>query len=340
MSAPTGPICILGMPRSGTTWLAKLFDSHPDTLYRHEPDSAGALHPIPLLAAPDREAEDLVVMRAFLAGLRQRRTARICGKLPLFPKASMPGWRGRVQRASIYAARLTPRALRLPVLEPVHPGRPAPRVVWKSIESTGRAGLIARADPRGRLLLVIRHPCGQIHSTLRGEGRNHFAETTATADDWGVFERLLATPQARRHGLTRQRLEQASAPERLAWRWLLFNEKAVAELAERSNARICLYEDLCARPAAVARTLFDFAGLPWAREVDAFLAASTAVDDARYYSLLRDPRRAASAWREHLPSAVRARILDVVDGSAPGRLCLQAAPEPEPALVERAEPRA
>ena len=31
-------ILIVGAPRSGTTWLAKIFDSHPATLYRHEPD--------------------------------------------------------------------------------------------------------------------------------------------------------------------------------------------------------------------------------------------------------------------------------------------------------------
>ena len=37
------PILILGAPRSGTTWLAKIIDSHPDVLYRHEPDAADAL---------------------------------------------------------------------------------------------------------------------------------------------------------------------------------------------------------------------------------------------------------------------------------------------------------
>lgn len=31
-----GCILLFGLPRSGTTWLGKLFDSHPDTLYRHE----------------------------------------------------------------------------------------------------------------------------------------------------------------------------------------------------------------------------------------------------------------------------------------------------------------
>jgi hypothetical protein len=30
---------IVGAPRSGTTRLAKIFDSRPDVLYLHEPDS-------------------------------------------------------------------------------------------------------------------------------------------------------------------------------------------------------------------------------------------------------------------------------------------------------------
>ena len=29
-------IIILGYPRSGTTWFANLFNSHPDVVYRHE----------------------------------------------------------------------------------------------------------------------------------------------------------------------------------------------------------------------------------------------------------------------------------------------------------------
>ncbi|MGH7046545.1 MAG: hypothetical protein ACREE2_09200 [Stellaceae bacterium] len=31
---------ILGSARSGTSWLGKAFDSHPDVIYRHEPDTA------------------------------------------------------------------------------------------------------------------------------------------------------------------------------------------------------------------------------------------------------------------------------------------------------------
>jgi hypothetical protein len=30
---------VFGLPRSRTTWLGKIFDSQPDTLYRHEPNN-------------------------------------------------------------------------------------------------------------------------------------------------------------------------------------------------------------------------------------------------------------------------------------------------------------
>ena len=33
-----GQIFVFGMPRSGTSWLGKIFDSHPDVVFRHEPD--------------------------------------------------------------------------------------------------------------------------------------------------------------------------------------------------------------------------------------------------------------------------------------------------------------
>ena len=34
----SAPILLVGLPRSGTTWVGKIFDSHPSTLYLHEPD--------------------------------------------------------------------------------------------------------------------------------------------------------------------------------------------------------------------------------------------------------------------------------------------------------------
>ena len=47
---PSRSILVVGLPRSGTTWIGKIFDSHPRTLYLHEPDSAVPMNGIPLIA--------------------------------------------------------------------------------------------------------------------------------------------------------------------------------------------------------------------------------------------------------------------------------------------------
>jgi len=313
-------ICILGLPRSGTTWVGKIFDSHPATLYRHEPDSGGALHDVPIHATPRQGGTTTDRVRTFLHELPRRRSLRVCGRRPLFAKDYLPGWRGAVRRASIHCGRLAAPFVSTPVLEPVEPRQPEPRVVWKSIESTGRAGLIASADPGVRVILVVRHPCAQIDSTLRGESGGRFTDPSAAADDWGIFECLLETQQARRRKLTMEQLSRSTPDERLAWRWLLFNEKAIEELRGRPNSYVLRYEDLCERPLLVARMLFLFTGLRWSASVEAFVNDSTTGADESRDSLYRDPERAAWGWRERLDPAVRARILGVVAGSTPGDL--------------------
>jgi hypothetical protein len=70
-------ILVLGFPRSGTTWLAKIFDSHPSILYRHEPDELTPLQPGMAPASQIR------------AWLRQRRW-RVAAKRPNFRKSWRP----------------------------------------------------------------------------------------------------------------------------------------------------------------------------------------------------------------------------------------------------------
>lgn len=319
-SAMPGPICILGMPRSGTTWVGKIFDSHPDTLYRHEADSGSALRAVPVHVPAKTDSATTRQMKEFVAGLPTQRSLKVCGKLPLFAKRHLPGWRGAVHRGSVYAAKLAASWVDLPVFEPVDRHRGEPRPVWKSIESTGRAGLIARVDPSASIILLVRHPCGQIDSTLRGEQAGQFTDDCPSADDWGIFRRLCETPQARRRALDLDTMKAMSPVERLAWRWLLFNEKAMEELQGHPNARVICYESLCEQPVEESRALLEFAGLGWDPAVESFLASSSERDDGRYYSVNRDPLAAANGWRHRLDSRTVETIRTVVADSAPGRL--------------------
>src|SRR5262245_981732 len=74
------------MPRSGTTWLGKILDSHPQTLYRHEPDTWRRIDAVPLFATPAGSGDLCPVLRDFLASLPGMLADRVCGKRPLFPK--------------------------------------------------------------------------------------------------------------------------------------------------------------------------------------------------------------------------------------------------------------
>src|SRR6185312_9542294 len=67
-------ILVLGSPRSGTTWLAKILDSHPDVIYRHEPDEY--LPPVP---GKDSRAQ----IQAWI----DARELRVATKKPFFQKS-------------------------------------------------------------------------------------------------------------------------------------------------------------------------------------------------------------------------------------------------------------
>ncbi len=316
------PILLFGMPRSGTTWLGKVFDSHPETLYRHEPDSGGALDgKIPLLAET-AQAEDFdAAARAFLAILPRDDRLRVTGKLPVFPKRYQPPGATTLRRLLLFAAKgLPPRIRGERVPEFVRQGDESIRLVWKSIESLGRLGVFTRLFPQARGIQIVRHPCGYVASVLRGEAKGLLPGSRPTSEDYGIFEMLLQTEPARRRGLDRGFFEALEPVERLAWRWLLFNEKALEDIEPLQNARAVTYESLCEAPVDGYRALFEFAGLSWERQTEDFLAESTHNDRSAYFSVYKNPLEAAMRWQRELDERDQQAVMQVVADTAPGRL--------------------
>jgi hypothetical protein len=93
-------ILILGSPRSGTTWLAKIFDSHPDILYRHEPDE---------LTPPTPGLNPTEQLRAWL----RQRGKSVAAKRPYFRKSWRPA---TLDHTRVVIAATLALAHRLPVL--------------------------------------------------------------------------------------------------------------------------------------------------------------------------------------------------------------------------------
>lgn len=304
-------VLLLGAPRSGTTWIGKILDSHPDVLYRHEPDTLDRGGDLPkMVPEPDIPAWHAEA-RAYLLRLAGLARLKTSGKRPLFPKSFRAPVADRLYVAHVNLLRLASAVPGLDALAGSVPvadlaARRPERIVIKSVSGCGCAGLFAAALPEARIVFVIRPPLGQIASLLDGVRRGLMSL-------WDAMYGLETWPGARRRGLTDAALARLPPAEQLAWYWVLLNEKALGELAGRARVRVLPYRALCDDPPAGARALLAFAGLDWSPATAAFVAASTSfTGPARYFDVRRNLTGTGSRWRAVLTAEDRARIAAVV----------------------------
>lgn len=306
-------ILVFGMPRSGTTWVGKLFDSHPDTLYRHEPDSVQRLS-LPLFPEKTDAPRFREELEKFVVLLPRLRSPKVVGKQPLFPKSYQSTTALLAYRASVAAAK-TVSHIKQDFPAPYRPtaGRfDRACLVWKSIESDGRLGVCIEVLRATRAIHLIRHPCGYVASVLRGEAAHRFGDLTPSADDLWFLKMLLATPTGKTHGLTLDDLKRLTPEERLAWGWVLNQEKILADVACSERVLTVRYEDVCAEPLMMTRRMFEFTGLDWQPQTEAFIRASTRQTETGYYSVFKNPRASAERWRSELAPQVIERILRIL----------------------------
>jgi len=305
--ALAAPILILGAPRSGTTWLARIIDSHPDVLYRHEPD---ATLPSPLVLTKD----GLGPLLARWAAETGARTWRPC-----FRKSWQPGWaRGLriVLAAAVSAAARLPPPLRAlaDVRVPDLGARAASRLAIKSIAWTEGAAVLARALPGSRTIFILRHPCGQVASVIRGNGLGRFDLKSEGTDM--PFDEAGAIRFAAASGIDEPAFQVLPDAAKYAWSWRAFNETAYAALGAQPNVHVVLYEALCAQPDALARRILKFAGLDWNPQTADFVARSSAHQGAAgYFAICRNAAAAAEAWRTALAPADQEAVRAVASAS-------------------------
>ncbi len=302
-------LLLFGMARSGTSWIGKIFDSHPATLYRHEPDRA--LPDVPMAPRLEEVERLLIPVQRFFSQLPGINTAQVAGSLPVFPKQYRTSIAQHIHRASVLSA-VTGSSLqfRVPVFQCAHVGKPDIPVVWKSIDSLGRLGVILRIIENCRAIFITRHPCGSISSTLRGEAQHKFSSSVSASEDYGIMRMFLETA-GRSRGLTVELLRKFHPVERMAWIWVLTNEKAAEETRGLDRCMSVRYEDVCWDPTDKVKELFAFAGLSWNSQTSNFLTASTlgsapakfdqlTQNSRRYYSVFKDPIRAADNWKSEM----------------------------------------
>lgn len=321
--APEQVILLLGAPRSGTTWLAKIFDSHPDVLYRHEPDTVFRDERMQNFFRSADIPALREVAETYLRRLIGTSTLKTAGSLPIFAKNYYPAAVQSLRRGIIYALRVaeklgaatrTVKHIPIPdMLDPAH--HPNLRVVIKSVSSRGRTRLFAEALQGCRVIYIVRDPCGQVASMRRGTELGKF-------EDRIYPEEILFTDQAALYGLTAERLRGMTYVEQLAWNWAILNEKAIDDLAGLSRAKVIRYQDLCMDPIGQAQELFAFCGLSWNEQTEVFVHESTRSNAPdRYYQVFKNTEAAMNKWRGELDREEQQQILSVVRQTSLKALC-------------------
>ena len=304
-------ILLFGLPRSGTTWLGKILDSHPDTLYRHEPDSVRRIESVPLLPGEPSQGM-LSQLREYCRDVRNNRVLKVAGKTPIFEKSYLSSLALLRYKLGIGIAQIASRAgVHVPVPGAPTNGDEGVTIVWKSIESLGRLGVLLQALPAARALHIVRHPCGSVASIERGEAGSRFGDISPASEDYQLLEMLLDTATGQSWGYSMADIRAMRPEERLAWRWAVFNDKALEETKDDKRVLMFAYERLCEAPLATARELIAHSGLEWSAQVERFIAASTGATDSRYYSVFKNPHKAAWSWQGAMEPAKAERIINL-----------------------------
>lgn len=261
---------ITGMPRSGTSWVSQIFDSSPSVRYRLSPLFS---HEFKNQVGTDASRADWerVFRGSYVSDneFMDQTARRAVGQFPRFAiKDNDPPW-----------------------------------LVVKFNRFQNLVEPLLTCFPELRMVSIVRHPCGAIHSWLTapkefppgadplehwrsGAAKKTGPEDFFGFDDWKRVTRLHLRLQAER-------------PDQL---------------------RIERYEDLVEDPTAGTERMFEFVGLELTEQTRDFLKASQARHDVSEYAVFKD-KAVKDRWRRELQAEIRTAILDELDGTDLAPFC-------------------
>jgi hypothetical protein len=330
-------VLLAGTPRSGTTWLANILNSHPRSLYSHEPLSRlSSLH-IEHILDRVREGEPLSAADRNTVLDDWSNAYPVIRRAPFFRKSY--GWLPhRLVWACWLAVQMTGRghAAFRKTFSP--PGGGYDLVVKQG----GLSGQIIQSLRPDRLVIIVRHPCGVAASLMRGQ-RMGLMDLEHRAE-WLKHNQHMCDEL----GYSAREIKGLSACEFCAVKWLTENLQYHRAATSHPNCRVVVYEELCSDPLLVSQSLFE--GLEWklTPQTIRFIEVSTSTSFHRwrtwltarnkYFSVYRFSGSNSGAWRNEL-SADEQRTVMRVAGSLWQELESQQTYDSDSAAPESAEVR-
>ncbi|MDB4476074.1 sulfotransferase, partial [bacterium] len=159
-------VLVCGLARSGTTWVAKMLDSHPDTRYVHEPDDLIEFRQYLKHAATTGRAANI---RELVAALNSPKRINQSGSWPVCRKRHEGELGYRARQVNALALRLASRRLgNLRMRSLTSANDYALSTVWKSVNQLHALPGLMDTWPEMKVMLLLRHPAAVIASRKRG----------------------------------------------------------------------------------------------------------------------------------------------------------------------------
>jgi hypothetical protein len=307
---PSRRLLIVGVPRSGTSWLGRALALTKDASYVHEPDHERYVVPamyakrrlglFPVLAPGDRApGYKRLWERAFRDELETRTLPyRIASRL--FWNASEPEFEAALAyprpRRSV---RL--RAAAFLGSRPTRDGEEKPLVIAKSAHAALSVEWIAQ-EMGPTVIVVVRHPLDVLASWVELGIR----ECRIALDTYpGVRERLLIP-----HGIDPPS-RKASPLTRAAWNLGLLASSLQASVGRHPDWHTVNHEDFIQDPLTRYRELCDILGLEWTTSIEVFLEQSAARPGAGFETN-RVAAQLTDRWRRVFSEAQAQEVTGVL----------------------------
>jgi len=173
------------------------------------------------------------------------------------------------------------------------------------------------------MLYIVRSVFGQINSVLKGSNAGAF-DNNQTHE---LSEEALVHLYELHSDKNKEPLEKVlaySLVEQLAYRWLVFNEKALIEAEHYPNrVKVISYDYLCEKPEQCARDIFKFLKLDFHQQSQKFIMTSTSSHNDTFYSVNKDPVKARSSWKKNFDQEQVAKINNIISGSLSEKITKQ-----------------
>jgi Sulfotransferase family len=294
-SAPEPPLFLVGIPRAGTTWTARVL-SNEESLYPvMEPDNDARSAPaiwakrrvgrFPILRPGDREDDVQRLWAWALAGAPQTTRLKVAARILRLTRPS--GRRRFYQGKTSVVMQVAGLVGANPPIRPV-PGLSDRRLFVKTVLLPLAVEWLAD-ETNADVLILLRHPGNVLSSWMKLDLNLEYTRL----DDHPAIRRQIEQKQIPRPG--------SDPLERMVWHIGVLDAGLEAAAARHPTWQVRTHEDLCIEPIDKFKRLFDDLGLVWNERVEQYLARNDRPGEG--FLTRRVASDQPAAWKQRLTPA-------------------------------------